>query len=108
MGGALDYQWTASQVSPSIYLYREASFVFWQRGGRGGVVREESSEFLTCISPTLTPLTSAYDQHERIRNCGACASDPKHSSPYQSNYYFNQICMIWPGFCVEVILNNAM
>ena len=60
MGGALDYQWTASQVSLSIYLYGEASFVFWQRGGRGGVVREESSEFLTCNACTRSDSHFSY------------------------------------------------
>ena len=59
-------------------------------GGRGGLVREESSEYLKCNACTRpgsrffhldSPrLNLRDDPNERIRNSGACASDLKHSS----------------------------
>ena len=112
-GCALDHRWTASRIWGGLICFadREAGEV-----GEAGRCEESPRNAShgtrvldqVHVSSILTPFASTSDEHERTRNSRACASDPKHSRPHQSNCCCNQSGMLRPGFCVEWTLNHTI
>jgi hypothetical protein len=92
---------------PPLFSDRELGEVGWQD------MRSRNSQHATCVldlvhvSSNLSPPTDLNLQrqkYERTRNSRDCASDPKHSTPHQSNRSCNKRCMLRSDLCAELIL----